>query len=162
MTFTQLAGQGSAHLLCLDMTEHPSHNCAVSNLVSVLCHILNFGASLISLCRETQKRPQARKWWGFVLFFFQHAQSHWPFSFAGRRVCKSIKVRLERSLEASGIQPSASTRSPGKATAGRLIKTCPQKKVLHISLTLQSFQVPFLSVTGGNLTLPYQMRTMGF
>lgn len=69
VTFKQPAGQGPAHLLGPDMTEHPSPNPAVSNLVSVLCHILNFGASLISLCREIQKRPQARKWWGFVLFF---------------------------------------------------------------------------------------------
>lgn len=69
MTFKQPAGQGSAHLLGPGMTEHPSHSRVMSNLVSVLGHILNFGASLISLCREIQKRPQARKWWRSVLFF---------------------------------------------------------------------------------------------
>lgn len=62
MTFKQPAGQGSAHLLDPDMTTHPSHNRVVSNLFSVFCPILNFGASLISLFGEIQKSPQARKW----------------------------------------------------------------------------------------------------
>ena len=48
MTFKQLTGQGSKRLLGPDMTEHPSNNHVMSNLVSVFCHILNFGASLIS------------------------------------------------------------------------------------------------------------------
>lgn len=52
-----------------DMTEHLSHSCVVSSLLALLGHILNFEASLISLFREIQKRPPARKWWGFVLFF---------------------------------------------------------------------------------------------
>lgn len=58
MTFKQLTGRGPSHLLSPDMTEHPLYNHAVNNLVSVLDHNLNFGASLISVCREIQKRPQ--------------------------------------------------------------------------------------------------------
>lgn len=105
MTFKQPAGQGSAHLLGPDMTEHPSHNPAVSNLVSVLCHILNFRASLISLQRDSEE-AQARKRWGFVLFFFQHAHS--LACNKERKVCKSIQVRQEGTLKASGTPSSPS------------------------------------------------------
>lgn len=49
MTFKQPARQGSVRLLGPDMTELPSHNRVVSNSGSVLCHSLDFGASLISL-----------------------------------------------------------------------------------------------------------------
>ena len=64
MTFKQPAGQGSARLLGPGMTEHPSHNPIVSNQVSVLCHSLNFGASLISLRRGPRLES------GGVLFCF--------------------------------------------------------------------------------------------
>lgn len=64
VTFKQPAGQGSVRLLGPDMTEHPSHNRVLSNSASVLGHILNFGASLISLSRGPRLES------GGVLFCF--------------------------------------------------------------------------------------------
>lgn len=147
MTFKQPAGQGSAHLLGPDMTEHPSHNPAVSNLVSVLCHILNFGASLISLCREIQKRPRLES--GGVLFCFfptctltSMEQSLSP-SLKGK-FAKASRSGRKGPSKLLGPHPLPSTRSTEKSHcrenpgSSRTDQVAPWMKALHVPLTLRN------------------------
>lgn len=107
-----------------DMTEHPSCNRVVSNLVSVFCHILNFGASLISLFRDIQKRPQARKWWGFVLFFSNmhtHIDMQWDLSpsLGGKFAKASVRQKGTPQSFWDPVLSVPSTRATGKTTVGR-------------------------------------------
>ena len=152
------------------MTEHPSHNRVVSNLASVLCHILNFGASLISLCREIQKRPQARKWWDFVLFFPTCTLT--PACNGAFHLLWEQRLQKHPSRKGSskllGPSPLPSTRSTEKATAGRilalpgLIKKPLDESPSHFSDTLEFTGHFLVPVIAENLTSLYRMRKMGF